>query len=793
MAENIALKIMRCPTCGSNLKAVNDSDAITCVYCGNTIVPVKESAPTKSSDSAQGFMGGVLKVEGIKTSSSALAYIELFFEEYDWEAFAYDQLLSIPVIDRLANSLKSSSADDKNTWFACFKAAAVPFINKAENCGHILLGVIREYKEDNLDAYSKFDAYKRIATKINNNKNVVVDNLRKIVDYAVKYGATADEIRGLNADIEKIKNIYLDVYSDVKSIPDVKKFIDENNSSIAQKLRASGIDADAQYRYAKSLISDQKYTEALSALLVLDGYLDSEELITKINRYYLVSDALEVGGQIYYYKSNENSYSNAIDLYPTENGMICDKPIIKNISKVITNYADMLYYIDDDGYLMRCILSTRIAQKIANLTLDKNSVYVYKKRVFLLQKKESATGRMEHHITELDLATGTTKVILGNVDGISEIRGNKLVYTISEKIKEDAYNSVYRTITNILDVDTMKIVSFGAKNITIEGFVDDNVIYTQATPNENNNNLYVKSFDSQEPERLIEQNIYGFCSIVAGKLFYYIGNSFNQTLININCDGTERNEWPLYVSKVLFEQGGWLYFIRKAGYNAVLCKSRMDGSKFSVIASEIDRFVTLRDGYLYYINDSHALLKVRMDGSNLQKLCNNVLDVLSIKDDKIIYLSQDDNIRTRVGESQFSSTETVNSIYAIDFSGSGKIKLVYNVKNAKEYDDNTVYYVASGNVTSSYETLENQEDKLYKLDVRTNNVEMLLRIIQKPKQEESKLSMSVVIFIISFLIMIVGFAAEAIGLGVISMFVAIGSVAVLIGKLSNKSDEQKPV
>ena len=84
-------------------------------------------------------------------------------------------------IDSLANSLKVSSADDKNTWFVCFKAASVPFLRKVEGCQQILSSVIEEYKKDSLDAYSKFDAYKRIASMIITAKSAVVANLEKFV------------------------------------------------------------------------------------------------------------------------------------------------------------------------------------------------------------------------------------------------------------------------------------------------------------------------------------------------------------------------------------------------------------------------------------------------------------------------------------------------------------------------------------------------------------------------------------------------------------------------------------
>ena len=68
MSEKVMLKVMRCPTCGGSLKAENNTDAIVCVYCGNTIVPVNEatavSAATPVNESASAF-NGVLRVEKI--------------------------------------------------------------------------------------------------------------------------------------------------------------------------------------------------------------------------------------------------------------------------------------------------------------------------------------------------------------------------------------------------------------------------------------------------------------------------------------------------------------------------------------------------------------------------------------------------------------------------------------------------------------------------------------------------------------------------------------------------------
>lgn len=789
MAEKVNLKIMKCPTCGANLKAANGTDTITCVYCGNSIVPVTETTPVAQKETASSGFSGVLKVEGIKTSSSALAYIEQFYEEYDWEAFAYAQTLSVAEIDKLASSLKVSSADDKNTWFVCFKAISVPFAHKIAGCKEILSSVIEEYKKDNLDAYSKFDAYKRIASMISARKNSIVANLEKISANAAKYGASSTEVSGLNAEIDNIKNLaVIDVYSDIENIPEIKAFIEAKNAKIAQELAAEGINAENEYFRAKNLIAEQNYVEALNVLLSLKGYSDTSALIEKIDKYYLISDVLEIESTLYYFKK-ESSESDALNLYPTVDGKIAEKALIKSIGKIITNYADILYYLDSSNKLKKFNLSTKTEEKIYDKSLNKKSIYVYDRKVFLLANKGGEYSSQKHDLVELDLTTGAVRTVLEDIKEIVSLTGNKMIYTISEKVNNDSssYESTYKTLTNIINIDTMDIIELGTKKVSIEGFIDNYVVYTQVSPNDYNKNLYIKALNSEEPEKLIEQNIFKFCDIIADKLFYYIGNSRNQTLININCDGSERKEWPMYISKVLFEQGGWLYFIRKAGYNSILCKSRLDGSKFSIIAADIEEFIEIKNGYLYYINDVSTLVKVRMDGSNLQELCDDVETVLSVKEDKIIFVSIDDRITS--GTFEQSTTKIVKSIYAVDFSGSGKIKLAYNIKSAKEYDDNTVYYVAAQEIKSSYDQLEKQLDVLYKLDVETNQVKKLLDLeVQKEESKISGFAIAMIIMAIAFFFAFIGFAAEAPGLGVFGLITGIVSLLIGVAIKANKNE-----
>jgi hypothetical protein len=395
-----------------------------------------------------------------------------------------------------------------------------------------------------------------------------------------------------------------------------------------------------------------------------------------------------------------------------------------------------------------------------------NTINVYNNRVFLISVDASEYNNREIH--EIDLRNCTARTLLSNITNIISFNGNKIIFNSSQGC-------------NIINVDTMEILPLGNRLLTIVGYINNCAVYTQDAPNNLNKNLYIKSFSPNEPEILIEKNIYRFEGIKAGKLFYYVGNSSKKSLISINCDGTGRKELPLFVNKLLFEQSGWIYFIRRAFYTSILCKSRLDGSKLKVIATNIDEFVELKNGYLYYINDDRALIKVRMDGSNSQKLCNNVEDVLVVKEDKIVFISIDDTIE--IGGIN-PTTITVKSIYKVDFSGSGITKLAYDVKTAKKYDDNTVYYVTVEAIRHNIENPSQNVEALYLLDIETEYSQKLL----EAQFIETSTSHAAIFFAIMIAALVLGFILLGTGNAAIGIILTLlGAISGVIGGLLSSS------
>lgn len=128
-----------------------------------------------------------------------------------------------------------------------------------------------------------------------------------------------------------------------------------------------------------------------------------------------------------------------------------------------------------------------------------------------------------------------------------------------------------------------------------------------------------------------------------------------------------------------------------------------------------------------------------------------------------------------------TSVKIVKSIYAVDFTGSGKIKLAYNVKNAKEYDDNTVYYITEKKTTSYDTESEQTVDILCSLDVETNRSEKLLDLqVVKEEKSLSGFAIAMLIMAFSFFFGLIGFTGGIPALGAMGMIS--GIISLIVGR-----------
>ena len=119
LTNKVKLVNLSCPSCGGKLVAEENTKKLVCQSCNNLVMPVAESS--SSSNNIQSQMS--IKIDGINNPSSGIAFVEQFFQNFEWESFQIDTTLySIASIDRLVENLKTTSADNPQTWLIQFES-----------------------------------------------------------------------------------------------------------------------------------------------------------------------------------------------------------------------------------------------------------------------------------------------------------------------------------------------------------------------------------------------------------------------------------------------------------------------------------------------------------------------------------------------------------------------------------------------------------------------------------------------------------------------------------------------
>ncbi len=742
--SKIELNMMSCPTCGAPIRFANSGEEVECMSCGNKYV-------AKSSDASDAPSVNTMRIDGIKTSSSAIAYIDQFLDSYDWEQYATDdEIFAIPELERVTENLKITSADDYKTWVASFTATLVPFAKKISMCAVTLAGIVDEYKNGNLDAHSMYDAYKKTVEIIVEKQPEVKRQAELYITYAEKYGIDNKSLSEMRVKLPEIETeeIEATIYDNIEEIPAISEYVEERNSEIAAALLEKGVNAEERYERAKELIGECKYTEAFVELISLDGYRDSIKLANEINHVNSLASIVSYQGEFYNLLKNEKNYS----LYKIKDGFKDHKPIVPKISKIVTNFASVLYYFENEK-LHGFDLIEKKQVFLSKVPFDSANYYVR-----LAQSKAYffASNQKSNSLYELDFRTNTLTKLMEKVEYKGAFCDHFLLY--SETVKKDKKR---RRIYKAYDLDKAESYEIFYKPFDYCGFVDNSIIFTVNSPDEYNKTLYSTALEEFSFPKILEHNINGECKILSGKIYYYtVDSDHKKYLVSINADGSERHELTPYIKSVLFESGGWVYYVKGNEYNTVLCKVSTDGKETQVIASQIDEFVKYKDGFLYYIDDYRSLCRVRMSGKGKRTLCKNVKEVIAVNGNKAVYTAYDRSVDL---PGDLEGAKPIDSIYAIDFDDRGRRKASYDVVDVKLVDDKTVYFTAVEPMLIDGE--EKLVKNLYKLDIDTYVIERILTI----GIEKKRFNIAIIFTAVCALVSIIGFACQSLTVGFIGL------------------------
>lgn len=673
-SKGITLSVMRCTTCGEKVKYKDGDNELVCLACGNTFL-VNEKNKNNEIPSTESMSKTTLKIEGIKTSSSALAYIEQFLDSYDWEAFAFNSDIFIDELEEVIESIKMVSADDYKTWIASFISRVIPFSKKMEFRSKIYQTIVAEYKKENLDVYGMYEVYKTVSSSLIDLFDSVKEKASLHLNYAKKYNAPKDEIDNLEQVLSKltINQIRDTLFDSIEDIPEIQLFISKKEDELVDRLKSIGINASERYEMAQKLVEDRKYIQALEILYTLENYKQSKSIINKIDKLSILSDGIFLYNDKFYHYRKDIS-AQKYSLYETDSSKKPSIPVVEDVKTIITNYANILYYFSSSSNQIQAFDLNEKKQVLKTNRSFNSIMYLIRKEIakgyFVENGTYETTGLS---IVELDFKSNKMRAVINGIQSVVAFKDNYVHYVVKEMSDIESVEK-----TRICNLNTLEIYDISTTPIEVVDFFDKKLLYTIDQPTKYNKNLMIYDFLTNK-QVLLESNIIGQCKVVNNKIFYFtVDNLDHQYLISIDKDGKNRIELSPYVKEVLFSSGEWLYFIKSYKYNTALCKMRFDGSNTRTIASQIEKFIKIDNGYLFYIDDSRNLHKVRMDGAKNKTLCYSVTNVLKISSNLILYTAEDHNKTT--------------SIYAIDFQKEGRRKAVYNVLQAKLYDDNTIYY-----------------------------------------------------------------------------------------------------
>lgn len=731
MAEKILTGF--CPNCYCKLDYDANGGVVQCPGCDSNIAVsnvLTSLDVTASPAGKEAVEGAALQqlISSIDTAESGLAYLENYFENFEWEDYNHSPALRIRDIREMIEKNKIKNAANPQTWLLEFKGIIVPLNHKIEGLAVLGKEMAEVYNgEDDTNVHAIYDVYKKICNALASNKDELLKTLSLDIKYAEKYGLDAalvaemkEEYAAFEAKIAEVKAC--DKYIEV---PAIAEAIAEKEAELVKELAAKGINAEQTYSFA---VQDYQYTQdklsVLKEFQSIRGYKDSVQYINKINRLFnFNSELFDIGGRTFTTEREESSalnvsamgkkdaaqeeQSNAqkgttYALFEVNNGRVDKKPVCTGISYIIASYASRLYFVKNNAQICRYNTITReetvidkarpndyknINNKYAFYFDKKGTQFFFRKKLEVKQTQVGCFGSLfgkkptaienknNYSLVSVDLASGNASTLVDEIVDICDYFGSKVFYTYSQDPKSD------KTIFMICDIETGEKTKVLDENCLIHAVHEDKVVYSLFEPNAYN--LTIRSYDlTNGVDTLLEENIYDFFGIVEGKVYYTIGNDEYQPLYSINFDGTGRTEILRNVERICEVKGGWMFALKSYGRNKALYKISTDGKKRIFLCSRVKKFVKFASGFVYYIDLANDLHIVRNDGREDRVLIADIDERNVIIDEDYIYYMREELVNDR---------EYNYSLYRMEPDGSNTKKLAFDVLAMVPYDAETIY------------------------------------------------------------------------------------------------------
>lgn len=757
-----------CPNCGASiLHEVDDNgsgrskELCGCCQSEFSIDELKKSAQSgKAGYNSAADKNGEAMVAYIDDSESAFAYLENYFELYDWDSFVFTSAVAIPEVKEMVKKMLIKSAAKPATWELNFTSIATPLQKKLSGLKKLEAKFFEEYAkaEDVSDCFEYFDIYAKVVDKLIADESIIKE-LETAIKYHTKYKGEASVTKAMTAQLEAIKKdiAALKPIKDYKALSGFSKAQTERQKRIVQKLAAQNIDAEQLYA---SAVEEAKkggdVRNALGSFKKIAGYKDSSEYAAKLNGYlrFNMSDGvfIKLGKKHYVFreqksavldvaniqKKNQNVEEQTMEdtvkrfeMFEIIGKRQAPKSCVKRVTRIIYFFGGHLIFVKDNASICsfdsnapvetaeKVILPAKRGDILIDNIFERNNrLFIQKKldavkdkkgcleKIFKFKKatKQEVLTANNYSLIALDLVSDKLVVVIPEMVDVQDKFGDEIFFTkvtsiADGDIKEElfSYNYITKRTKAVLNAET-----------EIVDVIDGNVIYFVWTPNDYNKDLH--SLDLKTGiDTTLDTNVFEYCRTIEKKPYYYIGNDTKKTLYRINVDGSGRQEISnnaAFFDKVVRVKNGKIYFTYGYGLNTALYKMNTDGKGCIILCPHFKREVEIRDGYVYYIDQLNNLCCVREDGEDHSTILDGIGNFIQVTKDAI-YLLRKEAVDEDASGIRFNS-----SLYKVNLDGKGLEKIAFNVNNAftNPSDKNEIYLYKVNQVTYSIAVPVNKKD-----------------------------------------------------------------------------------
>ena len=450
MAE---IKTFICPSCNRPilhevLGDKNEATTETCGCCGRSWT-VKELEKGFASGAAGGATleshpEADMLLAYSDDAESALAYLENYFETYDWEAFNHTSALGVPAVEKMVEKVLIKAAAKPATWELKFTAVARPLFKKLNGLKDLEKKFFAAYieQEDLSAVYPLLDNYRLIAKRIVEKREAILKDLSSALKFYGKY-------QGSPAVLEQMKAQYDSLASQLKAVKAIKSYKElagyseaqaEKQRLIVKKLAAEGVDAEAVFTKAVTdYRSGSDRRRVLASFQSLAGYKNASEYADIIDAHMSIEIKsagvreglfVRLGKKHYFFREETQTFKvteetksgcfsklfkkgkaepapqpqpEEEEVGKTKYGLheIIDKkvqkePVVSGITEILTQYAGYLVYIKNNSSL--CIFNSNAPDAASAETVVRES----KRGAFDNPRKKTNWFRIGNHLYLLE-------------------------------------------------------------------------------------------------------------------------------------------------------------------------------------------------------------------------------------------------------------------------------------------------------------------------------------------------------------------------------------------------------